>query len=279
MGLASYVKRAIRFIIKGEPINKAYIEVKVSNPNEMLFKRNILITGGANGLGFACAKKCIAEGAKVIITGRHEKNLKVACESLGEGAYYIVNDISATEDFAPLISEAEKIAGGKIDSLVSNAGVSFHEGDFRNVTPEGWDAQMNTNLKGNYFLIQSFVKYLETKNDTRGNIVVITSERAKRPDDIPYGLSKVASNSFIECIANKIASNGIRINGVAPGVTATNMTGVAKDGNYYASNQAGNRYFLPEEIAEVVNFLLSDISACISGEVITCDQSTWVKHW
>ena len=110
-------------------------------------------------------------------------------------------------------------------------------------------------------------------------MVVITSERSRRSDDIPYGLTKAASNSFIECFASKVISEGIRVNGVAPGVTASDMTGVDRNGNMYANWQPSNRFFLPEEVAEVVNFLLSDVSNCVSGEIIACDQGRYISHW
>ena len=170
-------------------------------------------------------------------------------------------------------------SGEKITGLVSNAGVSLHEGDFRHVTEEGWDIQLNTNLKGNYFLVKGFIEYLEKKEDKKGNIVVITSERGRRSDDLPYGLTKVASDSFVECFASRVIKEGIRINGVAPGVTASDMTGVNRNENMYADWQPTNRFFLPEEVAEVVNFLLSDISNCISGEIIACDQGRYISHW
>lgn len=277
MGFKSYLKRVIKYIVGGVPTYYTHVEVKVSAPSGGLKGRNIIITGGNRGLGYCFAKKSIYEGANVIITGRDEHKLKVAASDLC--CQYIVFDSKNIDSVDELFLEAEKRFNGKVDSLVSNAGISLHEGNFRNVTPDGWDAQMDTNLKGNYFIVQKFIKYLESKEDKRGNIVVITSERAKRSDDIPYGLTKVATSSFIQCIANKVASEGIRINGVGPGVTATDMTGVVAEDNMYCSDCAGNRWFVPEEVAEVVNFLLSDISGCVSGEVITCDQASWVAHW
>lgn len=138
---------------------------------------------------------------------------------------------------------------------------------------------MDTNLKGNFFLVKEFIEYLEKYENKTGNIVVITSERAKRPDDIPYGLTKVATSSFIQCIASKVIEEGIRINGVGPGVTASEMTGYHRDANMYAKFQPDKRIFLPEEVAEVVTFLLSDVSACISGEIITCDQGRYISRW
>ena len=66
---------------------------------------------------------------------------------------------------------------------------------------------------------------------------------------------------------------------MAPGVTASDMTGFTKEGNLYAEWQPAKRVFLPEEVAEVVNFLLSDVSDCVTGEIITCDHGRYISHW
>lgn len=279
MGLTEYLKRGARYVLFGVPEYNTNVEIQVMKPMGLLKGRNIIVTGGGRGLGYYIAKKSIDEGAKVLITGRNEETLNAAIEKLGEKARYLVADVSKVKEIDSFLEKAKMcFQGEKIDSLVSNAGISLHEGDFRHVTEEDWDAQMNTNLKGNYFLVKKFVEYLEQQEDKRGNIVVITSERAKRPDDIPYGLTKVATSSFIQCIAQKVIAEGIRINGVGPGVTVSDMTGKSRD-HLHAECQAGKRFFVPEEVAEVVNFLLSDISACISGEIITCNQCNHIAIW
>lgn len=255
-------------------------------PNQVLHDRIILITGGGRGLGFHIAKRCISEGAKVIITGRNQKTLLEAKKQLGDHCEYIVHDNIDISRIPALFDEAELLMNHQmIDSLVCNAGISLHEGDFHHVTEDTWDAQMDINLKSNYFFTKYFVEYYENKMRNQltygrsGNIVIISSERAKRSDDIPYGLTKAALSSFVQAIAAKTINLGIRINGVGPGVTATDMTGFKADGNMYNSWQNNQRIFLPEEVAEVVNFLLSDTSACISGEIITCDQGNYISHW
>lgn len=280
MGIGTYVKRMMRYVIKGIPEVHTTVEVKVSNANQHLEGKNIIVTGASRGLGFYIAKRCIAEGATVLITGRNEDKLKSAALELGNNCKWIKFDASNVSEIKDFLNQAkEQFNGEKIHCLVSNAGISLHEGDFRNVTEDGWNQQMDINLKGNYFLVKEYIQYLEASDDSKGNIVVITSERSKRADDIPYGLTKAASNSFIECFASKVIEEGIRVNGVAPGVTASDMTGVDREGNMYADWQPGKRYFLPEEVAEVVNFLLSDISNCISGEIIACDQGRYIAHW
>lgn len=280
MGLGIYLKRMARYVVKGIPEYHITVEVKESVPDHQLEGENIIVTGAGSGLGYYIAKRCIAEGAKVLITGRNEDKLKKAAFELGKYCNWIVFDSSNIKGIAEFIKQAQqKFNGEKIYGLVSNAGISLHEGNFRHVTEAGWDSQMDINLKGNYFLVKNFIEYLETLDDKSGNIVVITSERSFRSDDIPYGLTKVASNSFIKCMASKVIKEGIRVNGVAPGVTASNMTGVDRNGNMYAAWQPSNRFFLPEEVAEVVNFLLSDVSNCISGEIIACDQGRYISHW
>lgn len=280
MSVAGYFKRMVRYVVKGIPEYHITLEVKESSPNSQLTGKNVIVTGAGSGLGFYIAKRCVAEGARVLITGRNEEKLKKACGMLGSNCDYLVFDAQNVSGIKEFLAAAERKFGGKkIFGLVSNAGVSLHEGSFRNVTEEGWDIQMNTNLKGNYFLVKEFIQYLESKEDKIGNIVIITSERSRRSDDIPYGLSKTASDSFVKCFASKVIQEGIRVNGVAPGVTASDMTGVNRNGNMYADWQPSNRFFLPEEVAEVVNFLLSDVSNCISGEIIACDQGRYVSHW
>ncbi len=279
MKLSVYLKRMFRYIRYGQPTYYTTAEIKCMTPSEQLKGRKVLITGGGRGLGYFIAKKCIAEGAKVIIVGRNEQRLKQSVEELGKNCKYLVCDVSNVEEIHKCIQKAEQIAEGKIDSLVSNAGVSLHEGSFRNVTEENWDIQLDTNLKGNYFIVKEFIKQLEKYEDKTGYIVVISSERAKRADDIPYGLTKVATNSFIQGFASKVANENIRINGLAPGVTASDMTGFDRNENLYVDWQNGKRIFLPEEVAEVALFLLSDISSCISGEIITCDKGNYISTW
>ncbi|MCD7855846.1 MAG: SDR family oxidoreductase [Clostridiales bacterium] len=274
MNWLSCLKKAVNLV---RPKKIVTAEIKLISPNSLLAEKNIVITGGSRGLGYAIAERCISEGARVLITGRSEKALMEEANKLGDNCRYIVRDVSDVSNLSGFLAEAEQTLG-KIDCLVSNAGISLHEGDFHNVTEAGWDAQININLKGNYFMCKAFISYLES-NKKQGNILVVTSERSLRTDDLPYGLSKTASNSFIKCFASKIIDKGIRINGIAPGVTATEMTGFNKDGSLYAEFNPSKRVFLPEEVAQTAVFLLSEASACISGEIIACDQGRYITHW
>lgn len=280
MSLVQWIKRGIKYIRHGVPVTQLTIPVYTLFPSNKLEGKKVIITGGGRGLGFEMAKKFVSEGAKVIIVGRDEEILEKAANTLGESVQYISFDVSDIQNIPYLIERANAMFGGeKINCLVSNAGISLHEGDFRNVNIEGWDRQFDINLKGNYFLVKKFIEYLEKQKDSSGNILVVSSERAKRADDIPYGLTKIATNSFIQGLASKITSEGIRINGIAPGVTVSDMTGFNKNENLYAPWQPNKRVFLPEEVAEVAAFLLSDASNCICGEIITCDAGRYISTW
>ena len=82
-----------------------------------------------------------------------------------------------------------------------------------------------------------------------------------------------------EGLSRRVYKEGIRVNAVAPGVTASDMTNINVNENMYCNYNASNRYFMPEEVAEVVCFLISDVSKCISGEVINCDAGNHLNPW
>ena len=272
--LGAALRRAGRYIIKGQPRVEA--SITYMQPGSALEGRTVLVTGGTRGIGRAIAVRSAAEGASVVIVGRSDVSCNEAAKELGCTA--IACDVSSVESLRGIFERAEEAVGSPVDSLVSNAGVSLHEGGFRNVSEEDWDAQMDTNLKAAYFLCQEFVGYIESKGLQGANILVVSSERARRPDDIPYGLTKAATDSFVRAMASGLIRQGIRINGIAPGVTCTDMTGRGRDGNL-ASWQNNGRFFLPEEVAEVANFLLGDASRCISGEVVACNQGNDISVW
>ena len=276
MGIKSYLKRTIKYIIKDRkaPIVKPVIVQKT--PSEMLKNKNILITGGGSGLGYYIAKKLSSEKAKVIITGRNEEKLKRAVNEIGNDVEYIVYDVKKCDNsFIKTIYNKF----GKIDCLINNAGISLHEGNMLNVTIEGFQNQFDTNLKGAYFLAQEYIKEIRKTKQKEGNIIFISSERGKQCDDIPYGLTKVAINSLVEGMSRRFYKEGIRVNAVAPGITASDMTNIKRDEDLYCDYNASGRFFMPEEVAEIVAFMVSDCSKCISGEIIHCDAGNHLNPW
>lgn len=273
MGIKRGIRKLAKLILESSPEKNVTVNVSQINYGEILKNRNIVITGGGKGIGFAIAKKCISEGANVVITGRTEKTLKEATEELGKSCKYVVFDISKVEEMKKFLSMCEDKFNGKIDSLISNAGISLHENIYKNVTIEGFDKQFNTNLRASYFLAKEYLEYLERNKSENGNLIFISSETGNQCYDIPYGLTKAALNSLTRALSRRVYKNNIRVNAIAPGVTISDMVKEYVDINSENMYRkcASDRVFLPEEIAEVACFLLSDASKCISGEIIHCN--------
>lgn len=271
------VKRIFKYILHGIPEIIVRPEIVTISHIDAMKDKVILITGGNRGLGKAIAKKCVEEGAKVILVGRNEESLRNVSLELGERAAYIQYDVSDCSHFENIFQEAEKKFGYPVSVLVNSAGVSYHEGSYKNVTENGWDEQMSINLKGVYFLTKTFAENCIQKGIKNASVVILSSERGMYGDDIPYGLTKAALNSYIKGMARRLITFGIRVNGVAPGITATDMTGINAEGNLYSEALCGKRIFLAEEVAEVVAFLIRDTSKCVSGEIIACNQGNHLR--
>lgn len=147
--------RRVALAVISEPKNHVVVDVNSINYGSIMCGKNYVVTGGSKGIGFAIAKKLIEEGANVLITGRNHEQLRLAKEQLGLRSSIIQFDNSEVSSVGNLLEESKK-ALGKIDGLVLNAGISFHEGNFLNVTVGGFDKQFDVNLKANYFLAQEF---------------------------------------------------------------------------------------------------------------------------
>ncbi len=253
-----------------KPLRPVKITADISylNPQNRLKGKRIVVTGGSRGIGKAIANKLIKEGAQVIITGRNEESLKKCSEELG--CKYLILDMLDISNFDSFIENAESELGG-LDCLVNNAGVSLHEKTFFDVTEETFDVQVNTNFKGPLFLTQAFLNKLRSKNSS-GNVLFISSETGITMDIRPYGYTKAAINSMVQGLAYVLAKDNIRINAIAPGITATEMTGFSADKNLYCQSNMTDRVYLPEEVAELACFLLSDVSGSISGQIIACNN-------
>lgn len=273
MSIREYLRRGIKYVVSGVPEKKVSATIHYLSPNQCLEGKHIIITGGTKGIGLAIAKKCFSEGGQVLITGRNETFLKSVADKYG--FKYLKLDVTQVETFAAFINKAEELLGG-MDCLVNNAGISLHEPTFFDVTPETFDMQMATNLRGCFFLTQYFTKMLLQKGKS-GNILFISSETGETADIRPYGFTKAAMNSMVQGLASLFVSNGIRVNAVAPGITASDMTGYRVDGNLYLSVNSIERVYLPEEVAETAGFLLSDASGCISGQVIVCNNGKTIN--
>lgn len=273
MSYKQYLKRDAKYILRGVPVKNITANISYLQPNGRLAGKKIIVTGGGKGLGAAMAKKFVDEGASVLISGRNEQTLRSTADKIG--CKYLTLDIQNTTELDNFISEADRILEG-VDCLVNNAGISLHEPTFFDVTPETFDAQIATNLRGGFFLTQSFTKLL-LREKRKGNVLFISSETGETVDIRPYGFTKAAINSMVQGLACLFVKDNIRVNAVAPGITASDMTGIKSDGNLFLSINATERVYLPEEVAETACFLLSDVSECVSGQIILCNNGRTIN--
>lgn len=271
MSIKKLIKKTLNYILT--PRGTVHVSIAQINHGNILKGKKILITGGGSGLGLAMAQKFANEGAKVLIIGRNEDRLKTAVTQIGNNSKYIQFDVTEVEKSYSLLEQAKKLLGGA-DCLVCNAGLSLHEGNISNVTVNGYDKQMNVNLRANYFLCQAFIEQFNQQQEKKqADILLISSMTGNQSSDIPYGITKAGINSMVQKLNRDNYTKGLRVNAIAPGMVPTELTRSyidVSDGNMYCRDSCG-RYFKPEEIAEVATFLLSDAARIIGGEVITCD--------
>jgi NAD(P)-dependent dehydrogenase (short-subunit alcohol dehydrogenase family) len=236
--------------------------------------KTILITGGTTGIGLATAQLLLAEGAKVIVTGRNPETLAAASKTL-PGAVVLASDAANLEAALALGSEVKKHAA-HIDGAFLNAGI----GNFRpieQVTPKDYDDMFNVNVRGLYFQLQSLLPVLANPGT-----VVFTSSIAgslAMPGSSIYSATKAAVISLGKVLAVELAARGLRVNVLSPGPIDTPImkkVGLPPDvlKNFEESITAKSllkRMGRSDEVAKAARFLLSDDSSNITGTELIID--------
>jgi 3-oxoacyl-[acyl-carrier protein] reductase len=248
---------------------------------EVLKGKRVLITGGSAGIGLAIAKKCLSEGAIVVITGRSQQRLEFALKELGSSSAHAAQwDVSLISQRAEKHAEVVKLAGGPIDVLVNNAGILGGSRQFVDLTEDTWDELIAVNSKGLVFLTQHVVReWMQLKHC--GKIINMSSMRGTLGvQDGPYGMSKWGLNGLTHGLGAKLAPHGIIVNGIAPGIIATDSIAIKNvdvEKNAYLDYIPVKRIGLSEEIAELSVFLMSDAANYIVGQTIVCDGGYTLK--
>ncbi len=271
MSIKQHIKKYIKYYLIERHKNIVKVQVPILSASELLKGRTALITGGTSGIGFAIAKAFVNSGGGIIITGRDNNKLNKALKELGNENRVLgfIMDNTNIPSFEPSIAEmteslrAKRI--GPIDILVNNAGVNGF--GMPKATEQDYDRVMDTNLKGVYFLSQCVASYM-LRNGIKGNILNIGSASCFRPADSPYILSKWGIRSLTMGMAKSLGKHGITVNGIAPGPTATPMMKVSDSGDLALDRLPLGRYILPEEIANMAVFLVSDLGKSIMGDMI-----------
>jgi NAD(P)-dependent dehydrogenase (short-subunit alcohol dehydrogenase family) len=233
-----------------------------------------IVTGGASGLGLATAIKLVENNIRTIIIGRNEQNLKDTVAKLGPLCSYKILDLSNLKTIPALVKEIV-VEYGKIDVLVNNAGINLKK-DFTEVTDEDFERVIQTNLTSVFVLSREVVKVMLPLKS--GCIINISSMAAQYgiPYVIAYTASKTAIEGMTKAMAVELSPQGIRINCVAPGFIATDMSAKALDNDPQRKQKVLSRtpmgkLGLPEDIAEAIVYLASDAAKYVTGVVLPVD--------
>ncbi|MDQ1088909.1 MULTISPECIES: SDR family NAD(P)-dependent oxidoreductase [unclassified Siphonobacter] len=233
--------------------------------------KNVIITGGTTGIGFATAKAFIESGANVWITGRNAENLQKASNQIQSPKLTtVVSDTSQLAGIAAL-EQAFAKTGNKLDVLFLNAGIGVFE-PIIEVTEANFDSQFNTNVKGHFFTLQQFIPHLAD-----GASVLFTSSTAATAANLGtsiYSATKGALNKIAQIAANELADRKIRVNIISPGpITTPGLATVipSEAQGMLAGATALQRLGDPDEIAKTVLFLASDAASFITGAEIVAD--------
>ncbi|MEU0336675.1 SDR family oxidoreductase [Streptomyces sp. NPDC006193] len=239
--------------------------------NENYSGKNVVITGGSSGIGFATAKLLADAGARVVITGRSRTTLDHAAERLGENVLAVRSDVSSLPDLDALAAHVRD-ALGTVHALFVNAGITSAM-PFASTTEEMYDESFAINVKGAFFTVQKLAPLLST-----GAGVVLTTSVANVmgiPETSVYAAGKAALRSMARSFSRELLPRGIRVNAISPGPVDTGilektMPKEAAD-RFKAERIAASpmrRFGTPEEVARAVAFLAFEATYTTGAELV-----------
>jgi NAD(P)-dependent dehydrogenase (short-subunit alcohol dehydrogenase family) len=232
-----------------------------------------LVTGAAQGIGYACARAFADQGARVMVTDVSEERGREAAASI-DGAFARCDVSRKAEVTAAVAGTVEKF--GRLDILVANAGI-VHAADFLDLEEADFERVLSVNLKGIFLAGQAAARQM-VKQGEGGAIVNMSSVNAVMaiPNQVPYVVSKGGINQLTKVMALSLAPHRIRVNGIGPGTILTELAKTAVLGNKEAERKILSRTPLgrmgePDEIASVAVFLASDAASYLTGQTIYPD--------
>jgi NAD(P)-dependent dehydrogenase (short-subunit alcohol dehydrogenase family) len=238
----------------------------------------LIVTGGSRGIGAATARLAAARGYAVAVnfsTSESEaRELVDEINGSGGRALAIHADVSSEDQILQLFETAERELGA-ITALVNNAGITGGFARVENVTAEAIERTLAVNVTGSILCAREAIRRMSTRRGGRGGAIVNISSRAAHiggsGEWVHYAASKGAIDSFTIGLAREVATEGIRVNAVAPGLTETGLhaaSGQPDRIKRLASTIPMGRPGLPEEIAESILWLLSPAASYITGAIL-----------
>jgi len=236
----------------------------------------VVITGGNSGMGLATAKRFVAEGAYVVITGRRQEQIDIALKEIGSSkAIGVQGDVASMEDLDRLYATVKE-KYGHIDVLFANAGLG-NVAPIGQITEEHFDLHFNVNVKGLLFSVQKALPLMK-----EGGSIILNSSIAGSKG-VPalgvYSATKAAVRSFARSWTSDLKDRKIRVNTLSPGPIETPIFGkmglseqqAQEFGAHMVQSVPMGRIGAPEEIAAAALFLASNESSFISGIELTVD--------
>ena len=250
---------------------------------KLLESKVVIVTGAARGIGEGIALKLAEHGANIALTYVSEgsadkaKTIEGKLTALGVKAKAYRTNAGEFSECESFITEVVN-EFGKVDVCVNNAGISKDNLLLR-MTPESWDEVMNINLKSVFNMTKHVIRHMMKAKS--GSIINMSSVIGLMGNagQGSYAASKAGIIGFTKSVAKELGSRNVRCNAIAPGFVETDMTSYLKEGEQADKYKAGiplGRFGTAEDIANVTLFLASDMSAYVTGQVISVDGGLYM---
>jgi 3-oxoacyl-[acyl-carrier protein] reductase len=237
--------------------------------HSLLAGKTVLVTAAAGtGIGFATAKRCVEEGATVVISDKHERRLAETAQQLG--VLGIACDVTQQHDVDRLFSTAIESVG-HLDIVVNNAGLGG-TANVIDMTDDQWSVVLDVTLNGTFRCMRAAMRHMVSRNS--GVIINNASVLGWRAQEgqAHYAAAKAGVMALTRCAAMEVARSGIRINAVAPSLAMHPfLAKVTTDEllEVLTEREAMGRAAEPFEVANVIVFLASDYASYLTGEVVS----------
>jgi NAD(P)-dependent dehydrogenase (short-subunit alcohol dehydrogenase family) len=244
-----------------------------------------IITGATSGIGTRTAELFVAEGAKVVFTGRRKAEGEAVAAKIGPNARFIVADATSEDDWKRVIGEAQKAFGGRLDYLFNNAGGPAPTGSITSIPVDGFDKAMALLVRSVMLGMKHAAPIMMKQR--AGSIInngSIAGHQAGYSTSMIYGAAKAAVNHLTRLVGMELGEHNVRVNSVSPGPIATAILAkalgmetakaeqaTAKIKEIYAKASPIPRAGIPDDIAQCVLWLASDRSTYVNATDIVVD--------